>query len=128
MSPGPGGPFPPAHLEEESPASSSVTHLSPGQLRDALGIRDLSDPAAGPHAIQLLADRAAHALSRTWSCGVRWCRGPDIGVAVDEDGETLGKTLTNEAANSLRDRIYLAVHQGSEHQWAGPAVTSEVSA
>ena len=30
----------------------------------------------------------------------------------------LEKTLTNEAANSLRDRIYLAVHQGSEHQWA----------
>jgi phenylalanyl-tRNA synthetase alpha chain len=43
----------------------------------------------------------------------------------------LGKTLTNEAANSLRDRIYLAIHQGSKHQWAsagGPAVTSEVSA
>jgi phenylalanyl-tRNA synthetase alpha chain len=30
----------------------------------------------------------------------------------------LEKTLTNEAANALRDRIYLAVHQGAEHQWA----------
>jgi phenylalanyl-tRNA synthetase alpha chain len=30
----------------------------------------------------------------------------------------LEKTLTNEAANSLRDRIYLAIHQGTETQWA----------
>jgi phenylalanyl-tRNA synthetase alpha chain len=33
----------------------------------------------------------------------------------------LEKTLTNEAANVLRDRIYLAVHQGTQHQWARPA-------
>jgi phenylalanyl-tRNA synthetase alpha chain len=33
----------------------------------------------------------------------------------------LEKTLTNEAANVLRDRIYLAVHQGTQHQWAYPA-------
>jgi phenylalanyl-tRNA synthetase alpha chain len=32
----------------------------------------------------------------------------------------LEKTLTNEAANSLRDRIYLAIHQGTEYQWAHP--------
>jgi phenylalanyl-tRNA synthetase alpha chain len=30
----------------------------------------------------------------------------------------LEKTLTNEAANALRDRIYLAIHQGTEYQWA----------
>ena len=30
----------------------------------------------------------------------------------------LEKTLTNEAANSLRDRIYLAIHQGTEYQLA----------
>ena len=117
MSPGPGGPFPPAHLKEESTASSSVPDLSPGQLRDALGIRDLSDPAAGPHAIQLLADRAAHALSRTWS-RVRGAAARTSGWPWTRTGN-LGKTLTNEAANTLRDRIYLAVHQGSEHQWAG---------
>jgi phenylalanyl-tRNA synthetase alpha chain len=31
----------------------------------------------------------------------------------------LDKTLTNQAANALRDRIYRALHQGTEHQWAG---------
>jgi phenylalanyl-tRNA synthetase alpha chain len=30
----------------------------------------------------------------------------------------LEKTLTNEAANVLRDRIYLAIHQGTQYQWA----------
>jgi len=51
--------------------SSSVPHLSPAQLRAALGVRDLSDPAQGPHAIQILTDRAVAALSRAWSCEVR---------------------------------------------------------
>jgi phenylalanyl-tRNA synthetase alpha chain len=31
----------------------------------------------------------------------------------------LDKTLTNQAANALRDRIYQALHQGTEYQWAG---------
>jgi phenylalanyl-tRNA synthetase alpha chain len=30
----------------------------------------------------------------------------------------LETTLTNEAANALRDRIYAAIHPGTEHQWA----------
>jgi phenylalanyl-tRNA synthetase alpha chain len=30
----------------------------------------------------------------------------------------LDKTLTNQAANALRDRIYRALHQGTEYQWA----------
>jgi phenylalanyl-tRNA synthetase alpha chain len=37
----------------------------------------------------------------------------------------LEKTLTNEAANSLRDRIYLAIHQGTEYQWAHRATPLE---
>jgi len=31
----------------------------------------------------------------------------------------LDKTLPNETANALRDRIYRALHQGTEYQWAG---------
>jgi phenylalanyl-tRNA synthetase alpha chain len=30
----------------------------------------------------------------------------------------LGRTLTDQEANQLRDRIYAALHQGSAHQWA----------
>jgi phenylalanyl-tRNA synthetase alpha chain len=69
--------------------SRSVSYLSPAQLRDALGVRDLSDPAAGPHAIQVLADRAVQALARAWSCEVRWCRGPAV-VPVADNYDRLG--------------------------------------
>lgn len=31
----------------------------------------------------------------------------------------LEKTLTSQTANALRDRIYRALHQGTEYQWAG---------
>ena len=31
---------------------------------------------------------------------------------------TWRRRLTNETANALRDRIYLAIHQGTEYQWA----------
>jgi phenylalanyl-tRNA synthetase alpha chain len=30
----------------------------------------------------------------------------------------LERTLTDQEANSLRDRIYAAIHQGTRHQWA----------
>ena len=79
--------------------SSSVPYLSPAQLQTALGIRDLSDPGEGPHAIQILVDRAVEALSRTWSCEVRWCRGPKV-VPVADNYDRLGyaaDAITREA-------------------------------
>jgi phenylalanyl-tRNA synthetase alpha chain len=30
----------------------------------------------------------------------------------------LERTLTDEEANRMRDRVYAALHQGSVHQWA----------
>ena len=79
--------------------SSSVPHLSAAQLRAALDVRDLTDPAAGPHAIQVLTDRAAAALVRAWSCEVRWCRGAKI-VSVADNYDHLGYAagaITREA-------------------------------
>jgi phenylalanyl-tRNA synthetase alpha chain len=54
----------------------------------------LSDPAEGPHAIQLIADLAVSALGAAWnsneaSCEVRWCRGPRI-VPVADNYDRLG--------------------------------------
>ena len=69
--------------------SSPVSCLSPDQLRGDLAIRDLSDPAEGPHGIQILVDRAVAALSRAWRCEVRWCRGPRI-VPVADNYDRLG--------------------------------------
>ena len=79
--------------------SHSVPYLSLAQLRTTLGIRDLSDPGEGPHAIQILIDRAVEALSLAWSCEVRWCRGPKV-VPVADNYDRLGyaaDAITREA-------------------------------
>ena len=79
--------------------SSPVSYLGSAQLRTALAIRDLSDPRQGPHAIQILVDRAVEALSRAWSCEVRWCRGPEV-VPVADNYDRLGyaaDAITREA-------------------------------
>lgn len=69
--------------------SSPVPYLSPVQLQRDLGLRDLSDPAEGPHAIQVLAGQAVGSLARAWNCEVRWCRGPRI-VPVADNYDRLG--------------------------------------
>lgn len=44
------------------------TLLTPDALRRALEVRDLTDPAQGPHAMQILLERARAALTRAWGC------------------------------------------------------------
>jgi phenylalanyl-tRNA synthetase alpha chain len=63
--------------------------LSPGQLAGDLAIRDLSDPAEGPHAVGTVLDRAVRALADHWGCEVRWCRGPRV-VPVRDNYDLLG--------------------------------------
>ncbi|AHH97145.1 hypothetical protein [Kutzneria albida] len=65
------------------------TLLSPDQLARDLAVRDLTDPAAGPHAIQLVVDRAVTALAERWGCEVRWCRGDRV-VTVADNYDNLG--------------------------------------
>jgi phenylalanyl-tRNA synthetase alpha chain len=69
--------------------SNTVSYLSPAQLRRDLGIRDLSDPAEGPHAIQILIGMAVDSLARAWNCDVRWSRGERI-VPVADNYDRLG--------------------------------------
>lgn len=77
------------------------TPLPPDQLARALALRDLTDPAAGPHAIHLLVERAVEALSETWSCDVRRIDGPRI-VDVADNYDNLN--FTADAAS--RDERY----------------------
>jgi phenylalanyl-tRNA synthetase alpha chain len=44
--------------------------------------------------------------------------GPRQNLLVRVVLRDLEKTLTNQAANALRDRIYGALHQGTTNQWA----------
>jgi phenylalanyl-tRNA synthetase alpha chain len=55
-----------------------VTTISSDQLARDLAIRDLTDPAAGGHAIQLLIDLAVAALTAAWDCHVYLARGPGL--------------------------------------------------
>jgi phenylalanyl-tRNA synthetase alpha chain len=69
--------------------SSAVSYLDPVQLQRDLGLRDLSDPVQGQHAIQILIGRAVAGLRRAWGTQVRWCRGPRI-VPVADNYDRLG--------------------------------------
>ncbi|MBV9847877.1 MAG: hypothetical protein JOZ47_22825 [Kutzneria sp.] len=66
-----------------------TAHLSAGQLARDLSIRDLTDPTAGTHALQLVLDQAVSALADRWACEVRWWRGDRI-VTVDDNYDNLG--------------------------------------
>ena len=76
--------------------------LSAGQLGRDLSIRDLTDPGAGPHAIQLVLSRAVHALRGRWPGRPRWRRGDRI-VSVADNYDLLGydpADVTREARYS----------------------------
>lgn len=64
-------------------------YLSADQLAADLSIRDLTDPAAGPHAIQLVLDRAVAALANRWGCEVRRQHGDRI-VTISDNYDDLG--------------------------------------
>lgn len=64
-------------------------HLSAEQLAHDLSIRDLTDPSAGPHALQLVLGHAVDALVDRWGCQVRWCRG-ERAVTVGDNYDNLG--------------------------------------
>ena len=79
--------------------SSSVSYLSAEQLQAALGVRDLSDPAAGPHAIQVLAGRRGGSLVPRLVLRGPVGRGPAV-VPVADNYDRLGYApgaITREA-------------------------------
>ena len=63
--------------------------ITPQQLGAALALRDLSDPADGPHAMQLVAAAITDALAARWRCPVVVHRAGPV-VTVAENYELLG--------------------------------------
>ncbi len=60
--------------------------LDADAIRRALSLRDLTDPAAGPHAMQLLLRDVSRALEEAWPCSVRLRREcPVVAVADNYD-------------------------------------------
>jgi phenylalanyl-tRNA synthetase alpha chain len=66
-----------------------TARVSVDQLARDLAVRDLADPAEGPHAIQLIVDRSVRALARLWGCEIRWWRGDRI-VTIEDNYDNLG--------------------------------------
>lgn len=61
----------------------SVPILTPQALERALAVRDLSDPARGPHAMQQLVARITGALAARWGCAVRVHRAHPVVTTAD---------------------------------------------
>lgn len=57
--------------------------LSPEAVERALALRDLTDPAQGPHAMQLLVDAAVRALADAWGAPVRVERAHPVVTVAD---------------------------------------------
>jgi phenylalanyl-tRNA synthetase alpha chain len=91
-----------------------VDVVDPDHLRTALTVRDLSDPAAGPHAMQALLDAAVDALTGRWGCAVAVRRGSPL-VAVEDNYDRLGyprSAITRDSRYSryVSDTVMLRSH------------------
>ncbi|GAB4585407.1 PheS-related mystery ligase SrmL [Nocardia sp. IFM 10818] len=84
-------------------------HLSSDQLAHDLSIRDLTDPEAGPHALQLVLRAAVDSLARQWECDVRWWRGERI-VTVTDNYDNLGYR-TDDVTRDARYTRYVDDHR-----------------
>ncbi|MEV7095123.1 hypothetical protein AB0M80_20015 [Amycolatopsis sp. NPDC051045] len=75
--------------------------LTPAQLARDLAVRDLTDPAAGPHAVQLVVDRAVAAVAARWPGAVRRWPGDRV-VTIADNYDNLGY----DPADVTRDARY----------------------
>ncbi len=85
------------------------TYLNPEQLVRDLALRDLTDPGAGPHAIQLLVDLAAETLTGAWHSAQRRTPGPRI-VAIADNYDNLAFT-PDAASRDTRYTRYVDEHR-----------------
>ena len=79
----------------------NTTYLTAADLHHALTMRDLSDPAQGPHALQILLDDVVRALQAAWYCTTVTVRNPPV-VAVRDNYDRLGY----DGADVTRDARY----------------------
>lgn len=79
----------------------NTTYLTASDLHRALTLRDLSDPAQRPHAMQVLLGQVVSALTTAWACTTTTVRNPPV-VAVRDNYDRLGF----DGADVTRDARY----------------------
>jgi phenylalanyl-tRNA synthetase alpha chain len=84
----------------------SIVHLSRSSLVSSLNVRDLTDPAQGPHALQLLLDEGLAALRRRWRVEPTLERALPL-VSVADNYDHLGYPSC-EAARDARYTRYVS--------------------
>lgn len=106
---------PPASLAASRPPSArparviAPTPITAGQLRHDLSVRDLTDPAAGTHAVQLVLGAVTEALARAWPVVVRPHRGHPV-VSVTDNYDVLGFSGEAVTRDSRHTRYVDADH------------------
>ncbi|MET4094038.1 hypothetical protein [Arthrobacter sp. UYCu712] len=78
-------------------------YLTPAELHSALDLRDLSDPAAGPHALQLVLDDVTAGLERLWNVGTSMHRLSPL-VATADNYDRLGYSPDDVTRDSRYSR------------------------
>ena len=93
---------------------SSIQLLSAEALRRALNLRDLTDPARGPHGLQLLVRQATEVLSDAWGAELRVRRElPLVSVEDNYDALSYPKDAIARDARYTRyvsERVVLRTH------------------
>jgi phenylalanyl-tRNA synthetase alpha chain len=96
-------------------------------LARALALRDLTDPAAGPHAMQLLIERITDALTARWGCALLVKRAPAI-VSVADNYDRLHVPPDAAARDAKYTRYVSAGELLRTHTTATiPAVLAELA-
>ncbi|HEY7274082.1 MAG TPA: hypothetical protein VH502_15220 [Actinoplanes sp.] len=86
-----------------------MTYLTPQALAADLALRDLTDPADGPHAVQLIVDAILTAVTARWNAGLVVHRGDRI-VDVADNYDRLGYTA-DAATRDARYTRYVDAHR-----------------
>ena len=107
---------PPASLERPArphrPGPTRLiapTPLTPEQLRADLAVRDLTDPAAGGHAVQLVLGAVTEALVRAWPVVARPHRGHPV-VPIADNYDVLGFSAEAVTRDGRHSRYVDADH------------------
>jgi phenylalanyl-tRNA synthetase alpha chain len=82
----------------------TVTYLSPAALAADLAVRDLTDPAAGPHALQLLVSAILDAASARWPAATLVVHRGSRVVSVADNYDHLGYAPSAKARDSRYSR------------------------
>ena len=86
-----------------------MTYLTPQALAADLALRDLTDPAEGPHAVQLIVDAILTAVTTRWNADLVVHRGERI-VDVADNYDRLGYTA-DATTRDARYTRYVDAHR-----------------